>query len=183
MCTGGAYRPFLHDRHFSAASSFQIGVIARTPDRIGWRVACRLINTRDRQCFGAVPSPRYCTICLTVPRCCLQGHALASETRKLASLLGRPGQPECGLYHGARLLRRTAKREAVRALWQGDVEGFTRLGLARHQRASTLHEMRHGRLRRYAPELERGYQFQQRRRLMLHLSRPNRFIIYLAARL
>ena len=23
MCTGGAYRPFLHDRHFSAASSFQ----------------------------------------------------------------------------------------------------------------------------------------------------------------
>src|SRR6266404_826734 len=26
MCTGGAYRPFLHDRHFSAASSFQIGV-------------------------------------------------------------------------------------------------------------------------------------------------------------
>ncbi len=23
---GGAYRPFLHDRHFSAASSFQIGV-------------------------------------------------------------------------------------------------------------------------------------------------------------
>src|ERR1700736_2460750 len=26
MCTGGAYRPFLHDRHFSAASSFQIGL-------------------------------------------------------------------------------------------------------------------------------------------------------------
>jgi hypothetical protein len=26
MCTGGAYRPFLHDRHFSAASSFQIAV-------------------------------------------------------------------------------------------------------------------------------------------------------------
>jgi hypothetical protein len=26
MCTGGAYRPFLHDRHFSAASTFQIGV-------------------------------------------------------------------------------------------------------------------------------------------------------------
>jgi hypothetical protein len=26
MCTGGAYRPFLHDRHFRAASSFQIGV-------------------------------------------------------------------------------------------------------------------------------------------------------------
>jgi hypothetical protein len=25
MCTGGAYRPFLHDRHFNAASSFQIG--------------------------------------------------------------------------------------------------------------------------------------------------------------
>jgi hypothetical protein len=25
MCTGGAYRPFLHDRHFGAASSFQIG--------------------------------------------------------------------------------------------------------------------------------------------------------------
>jgi hypothetical protein len=23
---GGAYRPFLHDRHLSAASSFQIGV-------------------------------------------------------------------------------------------------------------------------------------------------------------
>jgi hypothetical protein len=22
-CTGGAYRPFLHDPHFSAASSFQ----------------------------------------------------------------------------------------------------------------------------------------------------------------
>jgi hypothetical protein len=27
MCTGGAYRPFLHDLHFSAASSFQIGVL------------------------------------------------------------------------------------------------------------------------------------------------------------
>jgi hypothetical protein len=26
MCTGGAYRPFRHDRHFSAASSFQTGV-------------------------------------------------------------------------------------------------------------------------------------------------------------
>jgi hypothetical protein len=26
MCTGGAQRPFLHDRHFSAASSFEIGV-------------------------------------------------------------------------------------------------------------------------------------------------------------
>jgi hypothetical protein len=26
MCTGGAYRPFLHDRHFSAASGFQIAV-------------------------------------------------------------------------------------------------------------------------------------------------------------
>jgi hypothetical protein len=26
ICTGGAYRPFLHDRHFSAASSFHIGV-------------------------------------------------------------------------------------------------------------------------------------------------------------
>jgi hypothetical protein len=26
MCTGGAYPPFLHDRHFNAASSFQIGV-------------------------------------------------------------------------------------------------------------------------------------------------------------
>jgi hypothetical protein len=26
MWTGGAYRPFLHARHFSAASSFQIGV-------------------------------------------------------------------------------------------------------------------------------------------------------------
>src|SRR6266576_3569957 len=26
MCTGGAYRPFLQDRHFSDASSFQIGV-------------------------------------------------------------------------------------------------------------------------------------------------------------
>jgi len=26
MCTGGAYRPFLHDRHFNAASSFHIGV-------------------------------------------------------------------------------------------------------------------------------------------------------------
>jgi hypothetical protein len=26
MCTGGAYRPFLHDRHFSEASSFQSGV-------------------------------------------------------------------------------------------------------------------------------------------------------------
>jgi hypothetical protein len=25
MCTGGACRPFLHDRHFDAASSFQIG--------------------------------------------------------------------------------------------------------------------------------------------------------------
>jgi hypothetical protein len=24
MWTGGAYRPFLHDRHFSAASTFQI---------------------------------------------------------------------------------------------------------------------------------------------------------------
>jgi hypothetical protein len=23
---GGAYRPFLHDRHFKAASSFQIGM-------------------------------------------------------------------------------------------------------------------------------------------------------------
>jgi hypothetical protein len=23
----GAYRPFLHDRHFNAASSFQIGVL------------------------------------------------------------------------------------------------------------------------------------------------------------
>jgi hypothetical protein len=34
MCTRGAYRPFLHVRHFSAASSFQIGRIARTPDRI-----------------------------------------------------------------------------------------------------------------------------------------------------
>jgi hypothetical protein len=27
LCTGGAYRPRLHDRHFSAASSFQIGVL------------------------------------------------------------------------------------------------------------------------------------------------------------
>ena len=26
MCTGGAYRPFLHDLRFSAASSFQIRV-------------------------------------------------------------------------------------------------------------------------------------------------------------
>jgi hypothetical protein len=26
MCTGSEYRPFLHDRHFSAASSFQTGV-------------------------------------------------------------------------------------------------------------------------------------------------------------
>jgi endonuclease YncB( thermonuclease family) len=26
MCTGGAYRPFWHDRHLNAASSFQIGV-------------------------------------------------------------------------------------------------------------------------------------------------------------
>jgi hypothetical protein len=26
MCTGGAYRPFLHVRRFSAASSYQIGV-------------------------------------------------------------------------------------------------------------------------------------------------------------
>jgi hypothetical protein len=31
MCTGGAYRPFLHDRHFSAASSFQIGVSRGVP--------------------------------------------------------------------------------------------------------------------------------------------------------
>ena len=27
MCTGGEYRPLLHDRQFSAASSFQIGVL------------------------------------------------------------------------------------------------------------------------------------------------------------
>jgi putative SOS response-associated peptidase YedK len=27
MCTGGAYLPFRHDRHFSEASSFQIGVL------------------------------------------------------------------------------------------------------------------------------------------------------------
>ena len=27
ICTGGAYRPFLHDRHLSAASRFQIGVL------------------------------------------------------------------------------------------------------------------------------------------------------------
>jgi hypothetical protein len=26
MCTGGEYRGVRHDRHFSAASSFQIGV-------------------------------------------------------------------------------------------------------------------------------------------------------------
>jgi len=26
MCTGGAYRPLRHDRHFSAALSFQMGV-------------------------------------------------------------------------------------------------------------------------------------------------------------
>jgi len=26
MCRGGAYGPVSHDRHFSAASSFQIGV-------------------------------------------------------------------------------------------------------------------------------------------------------------
>jgi hypothetical protein len=26
----------LHDRHFSAVASFQIGRIARTPDRIKW---------------------------------------------------------------------------------------------------------------------------------------------------
>ena len=32
MRTGGAYRPRLHDRHFRAASSFQIGV-SGTPDR------------------------------------------------------------------------------------------------------------------------------------------------------
>jgi hypothetical protein len=27
MWTGGEYRPFVHERHFSAASSFQIGVL------------------------------------------------------------------------------------------------------------------------------------------------------------
>jgi hypothetical protein len=33
MCTGGAQRPFLHDRHFSDASSFQSRVL-RSPDGI-----------------------------------------------------------------------------------------------------------------------------------------------------
>jgi hypothetical protein len=32
--TGGAWRPFRHDRHFSEASSFQIGVIPRPADGI-----------------------------------------------------------------------------------------------------------------------------------------------------
>ena len=36
MCTGGAHRPFLHDRNFSAASSFQIGVSRGRRIRIEW---------------------------------------------------------------------------------------------------------------------------------------------------
>jgi hypothetical protein len=31
MCTGGAYRSLLHDRHFNDASSFQIGVSRGVP--------------------------------------------------------------------------------------------------------------------------------------------------------
>jgi hypothetical protein len=34
ICTGGAYRPFLHDRHFSTASSFQIDVPSGRADRV-----------------------------------------------------------------------------------------------------------------------------------------------------
>jgi hypothetical protein len=41
MCTGGAYRPLLHDRHFSAASSFQIGVSR------GRRIASSGVPERD----------------------------------------------------------------------------------------------------------------------------------------
>jgi hypothetical protein len=43
MCTGGAYRPFLHDRHFSAASSFQIGV-PRPADGVEWQARSRLAS-------------------------------------------------------------------------------------------------------------------------------------------
>jgi hypothetical protein len=37
MCTGGLYRRVPHDRHFSAASSFQIGVSRGRRIAAGWR--------------------------------------------------------------------------------------------------------------------------------------------------
>ena len=40
MCTGGVYRPFWHDRHFSAASNFQIGVSRGRPMASNGRLAC-----------------------------------------------------------------------------------------------------------------------------------------------
>ena len=36
LLRGGAYRPFLHDRHFSAASSFQIGVLCGRHQAVCW---------------------------------------------------------------------------------------------------------------------------------------------------
>lgn len=43
ICTGGTYCPFLHDRHFSAASRFQIGVSRGR--RIAW--SGRLVSRND----------------------------------------------------------------------------------------------------------------------------------------
>src|ERR1700681_1615792 len=47
MCTGGAYRPFLHDRHFSAASSFQIGVSRGRRIASSGRLACLAAMAHD----------------------------------------------------------------------------------------------------------------------------------------
>jgi len=53
MCTGGAYRPFLHDRHFKAASRFQIGVSR------GRRMASRGMLARVRQRWHWTSSQPY----------------------------------------------------------------------------------------------------------------------------
>ena len=49
ICTGGAYRPLRHDRNFSAASNFQIGVFRgrRRGCATGGRGAVVRVDTRQ----------------------------------------------------------------------------------------------------------------------------------------
>jgi hypothetical protein len=61
MCTGGAWRPFSHDRHFSAASSFQIGVSRGRRMASSGRLALVLHRLHST---SSQPSPplRHCAI-------------------------------------------------------------------------------------------------------------------------
>jgi hypothetical protein len=52
MCTGGLHRPFLHDRHFSAGSSFRIGV-SRERRIASSGMPARVLHARSHRCPSA----------------------------------------------------------------------------------------------------------------------------------